>query len=188
MEANSQVHRDGLLSQIKEAYGRVVYTYTAHWKMVDALVKKNKRIKYAQIALSAISTGGFIGSIITNEAILTCVGGVFSTVLLGINLYFKDFNLSNEIAQHSAAANALWLVRESYISLLTDFPNLSIEEICAKRDALQEQTAEIYKSAPKTDGKSYTAAQNALKNEDEQFFTVEELNHLLPEHLRTTSK
>ena len=186
MAVNSQMHRDGLRSQIKEAYGRVVYTYTAHWKMVDALVIKNKRIKYAQIALSAISTGGFIGSIITNEAMLTCVGGIFSTILLGINLYFKDFNLSTEIAKHSTTANSLWPVRESYISLLTDFPNLTIEQICAQRDELQAQVAEIYKSAPKTDARSYAAAQNALTNEEEQFFTVDELNQLLPEHLRVS--
>lgn len=45
MDQNSQVHRDGLKTQIKEAYGRVVYTYTTHWKMVDALVAKNRYIK-----------------------------------------------------------------------------------------------------------------------------------------------
>lgn len=188
MDTNSQAHRNGLETQIKEAYGRVVYTYTTHWKMVDALVKKNHRIKYAQIILSAISTGGFIGSLITSETILTCIGGIFSTALLAINLYFKDFNLNSEIAQHSNTANALWSVRESYISLLTDFPNLTTQEICKKRDVLQSQTATIYESAPKTDSKSYSAAQDALKNEAEQFFTIEELNHLLPSHLRTSSK
>lgn len=184
MDQNSQTHRDGLQIQIKEAYGRVVYTYTAHWKMVDALIKKNRCIKYLQIALSAISTGGFIGSIITNEILLTCIGGIFSTALLALNLYFKDFNLNADITRHSAAANALWSIRESYVSLLTDFPNMSTEDICVKRDELQAQTAEVYKTAPKTDSRSYMAAQSALKNEEEQFFTTEELNHLLPEHLR----
>lgn len=185
MDQNSQVHRDGLEVQIKEAYGRVVYTYTAHWKMVDSLEKKNRRIKYAQILLSAISTGGFIGSIITNETALTCIGGVFSTVLLALNLYIKDFNLNTEITKHSAAANALWEIRESYISLLTDFPNMTNAEICARRDELQAKSAEVYKTAPKTDSKSYTAAQNALKKEEEQFFGENELDMMLPPHLRS---
>jgi hypothetical protein len=184
MDQNSQVHRDGLNIQIKEAYGRVVYTYTAHWKMVDALTVKNRRIKYTQIALSAISTGGFIGSIITNETALTCIGGIFSTLLLALNLYFKDFDLNADITRHSAAANALWSIREAYVSLLTDFPDMTNAEICARRDELQAMTAEAYKSAPKTDSKSYSAAQNALKKEEEQFFSREELNLLLPEHLR----
>lgn len=184
MDQNSQVHREGLKIQIKEAYGRVVYTYTAHWKMVDALTVKNRRIKYAQIALSAISTGGFIGSIITNETALTCIGGIFSTLLLALNLYFKDFNLNADITRHSAAANALWSIRESYVSLLTDFSNMTNVEICARRDELQAMTAEVYKTAPKTDGKSFSATQKALKKEEEQFFSREELNFMLPEHLR----
>lgn len=184
MDQNSQVHRENLKIQIKEAYGRVVYTYTAHWKMVDALVAKNRRIKYVQIGLSAISTGGFIGAIITNETALTCIGGIFSTALLALNLYFKDFNLNADITRHSATANALWPIREAYVSLLTDFPNMTNAEICARRDELQIMTAEVYKTAPKTDSKSYSAAQKALKKDEEQFFSREELNLLLPEHLR----
>ena len=57
-------------------------------------------------------------------------------------------------------------------------------EICARRDELQIMTAEVYKTAPKTDSKSYSAAQKALKKDEEQFFSREELNLLLPEHLR----
>lgn len=30
-----EINRDRLLSQIKEAHGKVVYTYTAHHKIVD---------------------------------------------------------------------------------------------------------------------------------------------------------
>ena len=186
MEQNSQIHRDGLWHQIAESYGKIVYTYTTHWKTVDSLVKRNRYLKYTQIVLSAISTGGFIGSLITNEVILTCVGGIFSTILLALNLYFKDFNVSSEIAQHFSAANALWSIREDYISLLTDMPIMSIEEICEKRDKLKRKTAEIYKTAPKTNAKNYAKAQKALKIEEEQFFSIDELNQVLPKHLRRT--
>lgn len=185
MEQNSQAHRDGLHMQIEEAYGRIVYTYTAHWKKVDTLTKKNRAIKHAQITLSAISSGGFIGALISNEFILTCIGGIVSTLLLALNLYFKDFNLNVDIAKHTAAANALWRIREDYISLLTDFPSMSISEICAKRDELQAATADVYEISPGTDAKSYEAAQKALKNDEEQFFSREELNALLPIHLRS---
>lgn len=77
MEQNSP-HKEALMIQIKEAYGKVVYTYTTHLKMMNYLTKKNRIIKYIQIILSAISTGGFIGALITDEVILTCVGGLFS--------------------------------------------------------------------------------------------------------------
>ncbi|MCR0367253.1 hypothetical protein MKD15_20865 [[Clostridium] innocuum] len=47
-----------------------------------------------------------------------------------------------------------------------------------------DESSEIYGAAPLTDGKSYAAAQAALKTNEEQFFTQEELNKMLPAHLR----
>lgn len=183
MGQNSQ-HKDDLLVQIKEAYGRVVYTYTAHHKIVNRLERNNKIIKYAQIILSAFSTGGFIAAIITDEITLTIVGGLFSTALLAINLFFKDFNLLEEIEQHRAAANNLWMVREDYVSLLTDFSILDEAEIMDRRDKLQSRVYEIYRTSLATDKKSYAETQKALKSEEEQFFTSEELDKMLPSHLR----
>lgn len=86
--------------------------------------------------------------------------------------------------EHIKTMNALWLIREHYVSLLTDFGALSEEDIRQKRDLLLEKTAEIYNVAPLTDEKSYEEAQRALKEQEEQFFTQEELNRILPQHLR----
>lgn len=122
---------------------------------------------------------------IPDETALTCVGGIFSTLLLALNLYFKDFNLNADITRHSTVANALWSIRESYVSLLTDFPNMTNAEICNRRDELQTMTAEVYKSAPKTDSKAYAMTQKALKTEEEQFFGENELDMILPPHLRS---
>ena len=183
MAANSQ-HKEALRTQIREAYGRIVYTYTTHLKRMNRLDKNNRYIKYAQILLSAISTGGFLGSMITNQFILTCIGGIFSTALLFLNLYFKDFNLAEDSKQHRIASDNMWLIREQYISLLTDFEVLSEDDIIAKRDELQKLTFEVYNKSPKTDAKSYSVAQKALKTEEEQFFTPEEIDKMLPAHLR----
>jgi len=183
MDQNSH-HKKALDDQIRDSYGRVTYTYTTHQKATARLVLKNKAIKYIQIALSAISTGGIIGSLITNEYVLTCVGGLFATALLVINLFFKEFNLSEEIKQHRIASDNLWCIREQYISLLTDASVLSSEEIVSRRDELQNKTCEIYKQSPKTDAKSYAAAQRSLKEEDEQYFSDAELDKMLPKSLR----
>jgi hypothetical protein len=177
-------HRIALRIQLKEAYGRVLYTYTAHNKLLRRLIKRNNRIGYAQIIFSAISTGGFLGSIISNAVMATWIGGVFATVLLALSLYFKEFNLSEQITHHRRAADELWLIREEYISLLTDLIVLTDEEAIEKRDALQNKTYALYKHHPKTDLKSYIETQKALKSEEEQFFTTVEINKMLPIHLR----
>ena len=184
MLQSSSTHRNDLKTQIREAYGRLVYTYTTHLKQVELLTKKNQRIKYWQIGLSAISTGGFLGAVITNQIIMTWIGGIVSTALLALNLFFKDFNLSDDIKKHRTTADDLWIVRERYISLLTDFDALSEEKIMQIRDELQNRTSEIYKLAPSTNSKSYSAAQKALKENEEQFFEASEIDKMLPEHLR----
>ena len=56
--------------------------------------------------------------------------------------------------------------------------------IVGKRDKLMSRTAKVYENAPQTDEKAYADAQDALKNKEEQFFTQEELNVMLPAHLR----
>ena len=141
MEKRSLDYREKLFSQIQEEYGKLVYTYTCHFKMADRLSKRNFWIKWGQIGLSAISTGGFLGVLISNEQILLWAGGLCSTALLALTSYLKDKDISTEKTDHS-------------------------------------------KTAPLTDGKSYAAAQAALKTNEEQFFTQEELNRMLPAHLR----
>lgn len=101
-----------------------------------------------------------------------------------MNLYFKNFNLAEEAKNHQIIADKLWLIREKYISLLTDLNRLSINDITNERDKLMNETHEIYINAPKTDSTSYKLALKALKSEEEQFFSEEELDKMLPDHLR----
>ena len=70
MEKSSLDYRKKLYSQIQEEYGKLVYTYTCHFKMADRLSKRNFWIKWGQIGLSAISTGGFLGVLISNDRLL----------------------------------------------------------------------------------------------------------------------
>ena len=86
--------------------------------------------------------------------------------------------------KHLDTSNQLWLLREQYLSLLTDFATLTREEVVKRRDDLQLQVAKVYNAAPLTDNKSYTMAQKALKENESQFFTQEELDKLLPVALR----
>lgn len=176
--------KEKLEVQLREAYGRVTYTNTTHLKFMDSLNKKNHFLRYSQIILSAISTGGFLGTIIFDKLILTIVAGLFSSILLALNLFFKNYELDEDLRRHKESADQLWLIREKYVSLLTDFESLSIDDIRKERDILQDETHIIYSQSPKTDSKSYKEAQKALKTEEEQFFSEEELDRILPKQLR----
>lgn len=188
MEANSRFRDSALRNQIEEAYGKVVYSYTTQIIHAGRLHKRYTVLKWAQFALSAVTTGGFIGSLITNKSLLTWIGGICSASLLVLTAYFKDTELSELHKRHLLTSNKLWLLREQYLSLLTDFPTLSRDEIAIRRDELQVRVAKVYDEAPLTDAKSHSMAQKALKENESQFFSRQELNQMLPETLRKEVK
>lgn len=113
--------------------------------------------------MSAFSSCGFFASIITNKNALAWLSGTFSVLSLFLNIYTKEYKIQDEINQHRNAANALWDIRESYISLLTDYDILENDDIRHQRDVLCKRVSEVNNNYPATDSKSYRAAQKALK-------------------------
>lgn len=152
------------------------------------MLSKNEKIKILQIVLSALTTGGFIVTIIADEMIAGILGALISISLLILNAYTKNFDLVETAQSHQKAADALWIIREEYVSLLTDFELLEDATVMAKRDELQNRTAEIYAQSPRTDYKSYEAAQRALKTEEEQTFSDEEIDVMLPNAIRRKNR
>ena len=187
MDKNA-THKEKLISQIRDSYGKVVYSERIHVEQYKHLDFFNNCLKYIRITLSAISTIGFIGAVVTNEVLALWIGGIFSMLLLAINLFYGNFNIAHDMGLHRKAADELWAIREKYVSLLTDFDKLAEAEIQSQRDELLSETGDIYKSVPKTGKRAFSKAQIALKINGEQFFEDGELNNLLPKHLRSMNE
>jgi len=186
MDQNSQVNRIGILNQTKENYGKLVYTYTTHLKAANILTKRNNIIKWILIILSALTTGGLITIIcVDNIKAVEIITAIITTVTLALTAYQKSSSMESRIVAHTQTANELWKLREEYLSYLTDFDSLSDSKVLDKRDYLTEKLGNIYAHEPLTNSKAYSLAQKALKTEEEQFFTPEELDMLLPKHLRS---
>lgn len=189
MERNSQNSQGYKLeSQIREAYGRVTYSQTCHDKFINQTVKLDNNIKIWQIVLSGVTTSGFVVSIFSNNNIANILGAIVSLALLILNTYIKNFDLSGIAREHKKASDLLWKIREEYVSLLIDFEMLEADEIIKKRDELQERTWEVYSNSPRTNAKSYKAAQKALKSEEEQTFSEDEIDIMLPNSIRRCNR
>lgn len=183
---NSQGYR--LESQIREAYGKVVYTQTCHNKIMDRKLCCNDYLKISQIILSAITSSGILVYLFNQNWCANAIGAVASVILLALNTYSKNFNPVEVAQEHKVAADLLWKIREEYVSLLTDFEILSVEQIIEKRDELQERCSTIYSQYPGTDKKSYRKAQKALKVEQEQSFSESEIDVMLPDAVRRRNR
>lgn len=183
---NSQGYK--LESQLREAYGRIVYTQTCHNKIAERFTRRDNNIKVAQIVLSAMTTGGFITTILCDDNLVKYMGAIISFCLLIFNSYTKNFNLIEKAESHKDAANLLWKIREEYVSVLTDFEILDVEKIILIRDDLQNRTYEVYNNSPRTDKKSYSQTKKSLKKEEEQTFSEKEIDIMLPNSIRRENR
>jgi len=88
--------------------------------------------------------------------------------------------------QHKQAANDIWLIREQYLSLLTDLAaqTKASEEIQAERDRLVIALHGVYAGSPSTTSAAYSKAQEALKHNEEMTFSDAEIDAFLPKELR----
>lgn len=191
MEQHSQTNdtpesRKILEGQLRECYGRVVYSHKTHEKCSDILLTRLSRIKLWQIILSALTTGGFISTLFGAGEIGTGIGVVVSTFLLVLNAYTKNYDLGELAQKHKQAANEIWLIREKYLSLLTDLAmgEKPIEQLQSERDALLESLHSVYSGSPSTTFDAYKKAQDALKAREDMTFSDEEIDTFLPKELK----
>lgn len=175
-----------LEGQLRECYGRVVYSHKTHEKCSDILLTRLSNIKLSQIVLSALTTGGFISTFFGVGEIGVGVGVVVSTLLLVLNAYTKNYDLGELAQKHKQAANEIWLIREKYLSLLTDLAmgEKSIEQLQSERDLLLECLHSVYSGSPNTTFEAYKKAQSALKTKEDMTFSDVEIDAFLPTELR----
>jgi len=136
--------------------------------------------------LSAITTAGFIGAVFGAGKIGAVLGLIVSTVLLALNSYTKNYDLGELAQKHKQAANDLWIIRESYLSLLVDIAmkEKPLESLQKQRDDLVKQLHAIYSGAPSTTHKAYKRAQEALQKLEDMTFTDAEIDAFLPKELK----
>ena len=175
-----------LESQIREIYGRVVYTHKTHEKCADVLKERNDCLKITEVILSALTTTSILVVIFGEGIIFQLLAALFSTTLLCLTLYSKDYNLLELAEKHKQAALDILEVREKLLSLLVDIRigNNNIDVFQLERNKLNEQLVNTYRGAPKTINKAYKIASKALQKNEEFTFSDEEIDKFLPENLR----
>lgn len=189
MEQNSHHKEFELLeSQLRENYGKIVYSHKTQEKCADILTRRNNYIKNGQIILAALITTGLLVRIFQGQEWPLIVSTVLSAIQFALTSFLKEYNLGETIQKHTTAALELLDIREQYLSLITDLKARLITptEIIEKRDELQEKLSKTYKGSPRTFSKAYTTAQKALKINEELTFTDTEIDNFLPTILRKT--
>ncbi len=179
-----------LEGQLRECFGRVVYSHKTHEKCADILLKREARIKLWQIALSVITTSGLVSVPLGTGTVGTILTSLVSAVLLGLNLYTRNHNLSELAHKHKQAANGIWLIREKYQSLITDLVigGKRLEILQQERDVLMADLHSVHDRAPRTTSRAYMEAQKALKHNEDMTFSDAEIDAFLPKELKRSQR
>ncbi|MBX9147972.1 SLATT domain-containing protein [Rhodococcus qingshengii] len=172
---------------LREVYGRVIYTHKAHEKDREFKSRSAFQMKLANIALTALTFGGLVGTATLDNTKLLWASLILATLTLGFTVFQLSFDPAKDAARHRIAAKSLLAIRERYVNLLADIANgLPVDDVQIQRDELQAELNEIYQQAPDTSSRAFSAAKKALKLKGEMTFSTEELDHFLPASLKST--
>ena len=174
------------LQVIRESFGRVAYSHKTHEKAAEIEDRNSKIVKWANIVLTALTSGSLVSTIVTNQNAFLYISAFLSSLMLGFTLFQLNFNPAEIAEETSVCSKELWYIREKYINLMADIINgkLSDELIISKRDQLIEELKLIYKFAPQTNSKAYEKARKALKINEELTFSDEEIDQFLTSELK----
>jgi hypothetical protein len=164
-----------LHDQLREIYGRTVYSHKTHIIQAGMDLRTHNKIKVTQIVLGALTTAGVVTAFLGKEYWGLGISALTSAALTALIAYTKDFDLGTVAAEHKTTSDQLWNIREKYLDLITDLQasGASADEIRQRRDALREASRE-----------AYGEAQKALKTKEDMTFSPDEIDMFLPLGLR----
>jgi hypothetical protein len=177
------------LDLVREEFGRVAYTHKTHEKAREQCSRKAAVSQWVNIVLNALTFGGVLTSLQSENRAFLYVALGFATLTAGYTLYQLSFNPTQEAVEHREAAKSLLRIRDSYIHLLADVKAHAVpgKEIRERREELSARAQEVYRTAPDTSSKAYRLAQRALKEQEDLTFSDEEIDKFLPRNLRTNA-
>lgn len=188
MAANSN---EILITQLRESYGRIIYTHKTHEKMADVYHCAERWLRNSQLFLSVIVTSGIIATVGTElsgkDAMwLKLTSAAVSFLLVLLTTYMRNSNLAQLVQKHKEVAADIWLLRERYFCLLSDYEGglATEQEVLRRREKLNDELSIIYKNAPRTTSVAYETARKALKLNEEMTFSDAEIDAFLPMGMR----
>ena len=134
-----------LESQIREIYGRVVYTHKTHEKCADILKCRYDLIRFIDIALSVVTTSSIIIHVFGDNDVTKIISLISSALLLGLKLFSYNYNLLALSEKHKNATLNILEIREKLLSLIVDINIGNIEiELLQKKEGPSERSTNKY--------------------------------------------
>lgn len=177
--------RDILLAQVRECFGKVAWSHKTHECQASIYSNYNKRLIWTKILLAGFAAASGIISLFSSVT-ARYVTAILSSLVLIVDLTFKNHAYADKSAQHQAVATKLWRLREAYQTLIAELMSdqCDLSDIRTRIEQLADCLEKIYEIAPQTSDSAYKEASNKLHS-GSCSCSDEEIDKLLPPMLRS---
>ena len=147
-------------------------------------------VRWVNVVLIGITSILATAGAIANSQAVFVVTSIFGALSTAFVVYQLSFNPEKMEAEHRMTAKRLLYLRDQYLILIQEAMSgrTAIEQLQNKLELLHREVSLVYEYAPDSSPKAYSAASEALKTKEELTFSPEEIDMLLPEDLRLTTK
>ena len=135
---------------------------------------------------ASLTSAGIIALIFTDQLWIKIGSALLSFITLFVSAFFKSFELPQIGKRNKETANKLISVRDELELLILKLKTeaASTPDILAKYEELVRKADEIYLAAPNTTPKAVERARQALNIQNDNTYTDDEIDSLLPAELR----
>ena len=177
--------RDMLLAQVRECFGKVAWSHKTQECQASIYNDYHNRLVWIKIILAGLAAGSGIISLFS-EGNARCAAAILSSIVLIVDLIFKNHAYSEKSAQHQAVATKLWRIREAYQTMIAELMSDQFEpsDIRNRIEQLADRLEKVYEIAPRTSDSAYKKASEKLHS-GSCSCADEEVDGLLPPKLRS---
>ncbi len=179
-----ETSKDILLAQVRECFGKVAWSHKTQECQASIYYDYHKWLMWTKILVAGFAAGSGIVSLFSGVAARYATA-ILSSLVLIIDLTFKNHAYADKSAQHQAVATKLWRIREAYQTLIAELMSeqCNLSDIRKRIEQLADRLEKVYEIAPRTSDAAYNAASEKLHS-GSCSCTDEEIDKLLPPMLR----
>ena len=182
MDKQYSVLEDG----VRDLFIRAVWSHKTQEKQAELYMKRYILMKTVEIICASLTSVGIISTIFSDYLFLRIFSAVLSLGAVFFAAFFKAFDLQTMAKANKEAACDLLIVRNKAMCLLTSIKLQSkdVTEIEQLYSELMKEANEVYRRAPQTTAEALQRANDALKIQGDNAFSVQDIDVNLPEALK----
>jgi hypothetical protein len=176
---------DAFMSEVRQTYGRVVYTHKTHEKEAERKITQSHWLTRTNLVVISVTLAATLAMPLLKNTWAQWIPVGSAVIAFGFAIAQLSFQPQREAAEQRNAAKSFLNLRDDFGRLIADAQGqVNIDPLRARYDVLTARLAELYAYAPQTSAAAYQKARQALTGDEEVIFTDDELNRMLPRELR----